>query len=292
MKLNKRILGYAKRSNLTIEQVNNLYEIEKDLASRLRNSTREERLNHKLYTSLYDELFNRVPYHPQLKKKSHTENTAIRVAGSIQLLDRFMNQDSTFLEIGCGDCAVSIEAAKRVKNVYALDVSNEITKDIIFPQNAEFILSDGVSIPVPNNSINIAYSNQLMEHLHPDDVIEQLHNIYNSLTPGGCYICSTPNRLIGPSDVSEGFDDVSMGFHLKEYSATELYDIFKQSGFSKIYLHQGFKQYINFNTPLTPITVFIFKIYENMLSILPFPLRSILTKIIFRGGGMTVIGIK
>jgi predicted SAM-dependent methyltransferase len=34
-------------------------------------------------------------------------------------------------------------------------------------------------------SVDLAYSNQLMEHLHPDDASEQLANVYRALKPGG-----------------------------------------------------------------------------------------------------------
>jgi SAM-dependent methyltransferase len=98
----------------------------------------------------------------------------------------------------------------------------------------------------------MTYSNQLMEHLHPEDAYEQLCNIYNVLTPGGMYLCVTPNRLFGPHDISKYFDDVATGFHLKEYTVTELEAIFKKAGFSKIRLLLGAKGlYILF--PTSPV---------------------------------------
>ena len=62
--------------------------------------------------------------------------------------------------------------------------------------NFELIISDGISIPVPAGSIDFAYSNQLMEHLHPDDAESQLENVFTALRPGGAYLCITPNRLL------------------------------------------------------------------------------------------------
>jgi SAM-dependent methyltransferase len=122
-------------------------------------------------------------------------------------------------------------------------VSHEITKDVELPANVELIISDGSSIPVPNNSIDLAYSDQLMEHLHPDDAIEQLQNIYRSLAPGGRYICITPNRLSGPHDVSRYFDDVATGFHLKEYTLSELSGIFRSVGFRRLQVLVGARQF-------------------------------------------------
>jgi len=160
------------------------------------------------------------------------------------------------------------------------------------PKNAELIISDGVNIPVPRESIDVAYSNQLMEHLHPDDAVEQLGNICEALALGGIYICGTPNRLVGPTDVSAGFDRVSTGFHLKEYLPTELSRIFSQAGFSRRYLLQGFKEYISWATPLVPATIFVFEYIEYFLEKIPFSVRSLAAKAVFRGGGMIIIGIK
>ena len=100
--------------------------------------------------------------------------------------------------------------------MYALDVSDEIATRITLPANCKLVLSDGLTVAVPEGSIDVAYSNQLMEHLHPDDAVEQLHNVYRALKPGGAYICITPNALWGPHDVSRRFDREPTGFHLKE----------------------------------------------------------------------------
>jgi len=62
----------------------------------------------------------------------------------------------------------------------------------MFPANFTLIISDGCSIPAQRNSVDVAYSNQLMEHLHPDDALEQVHNVLDVLKPGGVYICITP----------------------------------------------------------------------------------------------------
>jgi hypothetical protein len=51
----------------TAEQIREHYEIEKQLASRLRMAGKAERRT--LYAALYDELYRRVPHHPQLTKK-------------------------------------------------------------------------------------------------------------------------------------------------------------------------------------------------------------------------------
>jgi hypothetical protein len=53
--------------NRKIDRLRHHYEVERELAEKLRNSTREQRAG--LYKTLYDELFKMVPDHPRLKEK-------------------------------------------------------------------------------------------------------------------------------------------------------------------------------------------------------------------------------
>jgi len=211
------------------------YLIEKELAARLRDATKQER--QRLYTVVYDELFRRVPDHPQLTLKTDGQTRRRLVVERVRLLSRYLRSNSTYLEIGPGDCALAIAVAQRVRKVFAVDVSNEIAAGVALPKNVEFAISDGCSIPVPEGSIDVAYSDQLMEHLHPDDAREQLANIYRALARGGVYVCLTPNRLSGPHDVSRYFDEVATGFHLQAYTARELAAMFRAVGFRKLVAH-------------------------------------------------------
>lgn len=285
----KAAYEYARENKLTIEQIKGFYQLEKVLASKLRNSTKQERKN--LYTHLYDELFKKIPYHPLLTRKATPEENSLIVERSLLFLKNFLNPNSVYLEVGSGDCSLALEICKYVKKVYAVDVSNEITKGSNFPENFELIISDGTSIPVSENTVSTIYSNQLMEHLHPEDAIEQLQNIYKALKPGGVYICNTPNRLSGPHDVSQCFDEIATGFHLKEYLISEMYELFKEAGFSQISLYKIYKE-IYVKIPLSRFTVFFIKILENILIQLPYSLRRTLAKILIIFRGMTVVGTK
>ena len=216
----------------SFERVRDHYLIEKELAARLRAATREERRY--LYATVYDELFRRVPDHPQLVLKRKDQLRRREVLGRLKLLANYIRPDATLLEIGPGDCALAIEAARRVRKVYAVDVSREIGAGIQLLKNLDLAISDGCSIPVPGDSIDIAYSDQLMEHLHPDDAVEQLGNIYQALAPGGVYVCITPNRWSGPHDISRYFDEEASGFHLREYTVSELALILRSAGFRRL----------------------------------------------------------
>jgi SAM-dependent methyltransferase len=254
----------------TLAQLREHYEIEKELADRLRKSSRTERQS--LYSTVYDEMFRRVPLHPMLLRKQSPEMTQRTVNGQMSFIKPFLKKDCTFLEIGPGDCSLSFEIANIVRMVYAIDVSSEITRVERQPSNFSLKLTDGSSIPLPAKSVDVAYSNQLMEHLHPDDALEQLKDIYRVLNYHGVYICITPNRLSGPHDISAKFSQIAEGFHLKEYVTAELITLFKRVGFSnvKIYVVKG-GRYI-----CIPCVLVAF--YEGIFSWLPHTLRRSLSK--------------
>jgi len=245
----------------TIEQLRQHYAIEKELAARLRTAPFSERRN--LYSSLYDELFTRVPWHVQLRDKKQGRN----LDRQMKLLRPFLHPETVMLEIGAGDCALSFEASRQVKKVYALDVSDVISSQKQFPSNVELILSDGVSIPLPDNSVDLIYSNQLIEHLHPDDVQPQLAEIWRALKPGGITICITPNRISGPHDISRYFDEVACGFHLKEYTFSDLRGLFQKVGFRRLAAISKIPLF-----PILPIPLYI--LLEKTLSALPFSWRK------------------
>lgn len=216
-------------------QLREHYLIERELADRLRRAGAAERRS--LYPLVYDELYRRVPSHPMNRPNQH--GRARGVGQDLAFLRRFLRPGCVFMEIGAGDCALACRIAPGVGRVFAIDVSEEIMRAAKPPANVDLVLSDGTSIPVAEGSVDVAFSDQLMEHLHPDDAAEQLRNIHLALRPGGVYVCITPNRLYGPRDVSMYFDDVATGFHLLEYTARELDRLLRSAGFSRARFYAG-----------------------------------------------------
>ncbi len=135
-------------------------------------------------------------------------------------------------EIGPGRGRLAFALAPHAARVYGVDVSEIYLPSEGRPSNFEFRLSDGIHMPFPPNTLDVVISNQLMEHLHPDDAADQLREIQRVLKPGGAYVCVTPNPINGPHDLSAYFDDlvcpiknrnyVATGLHLKEYTSREL----------------------------------------------------------------------
>jgi SAM-dependent methyltransferase len=245
------------------QQVRAHYEVERLLADRLRHASKEAR--RALYPTVYDELLRSVPDHPLKQSQRAPEDVARDVKYYLDMLSPFIRAENAFLEIGAGDCALSLAVAGMVKRVYAVDVSAEISSHVVPPTNFELVISDGTSIPVPAGSIDLAFSNQLMEHLHPDDAPEQLQQIFKALAPGGRYLCATPNRLNGPHDISRSFDTTATCLHLREYTVRELVPIMKHAGFRTVQVYYPSQHLC---TPAGPVEAI-----EALLEALPVHMR-------------------
>jgi SAM-dependent methyltransferase len=272
----------------SLERLRAHWQIERELATRLRHSTREQRAT--LYGALYDELFRRVPDHPQLLRRAGTEERMAEISEAMGLVTRFIARGETFLEIGAGDCALSLAMASHAGKVYAIEVSEEIARTGDPPDNFELVLTDGRSIPVAPGTVDLAYSNQLLEHLHPDDAAEQVENVHRALRPGGRYLCLTPNRLVGPADISQFFeDDVASGFHLREYSQRELRDLFRAAGFAHVHTLWSLRGR-RVSVPIVLATC-----VETAFEHLPRPLRlrlkraRLIQKLLDPGGGVIAV---
>jgi SAM-dependent methyltransferase len=212
----------------TARQLREHYAIERRLADRLREASPAERSA--LYTQVYEELFRSIPHHPQLRRRASAERAA-RVDRELYFLAPLLHDELALLEIGAGDLALSERLAGLVGEVHAVDVASEIASGQPIAANLHIHLTDGRHLPLGDESVGLAYSNQLMEHLHPDDALEQLREIFRVIAPGGHYLCVTPNALTGPWDISRLFSSTPTGLHLREYSNRELVALFGDAGF-------------------------------------------------------------
>jgi SAM-dependent methyltransferase len=206
------------------------YDVERELADRLRRASKEER--RELYSVVYAERSARIPHHPLVQAAADPAARALAVAPQVRLCRRFVGREHSFLEVGAGDGAVALALAPFVKHSTAADVTTALAPSGPRPGNFEFVAFDGFELPLPAASVDFVYSNDVAEHLHPDDLPDHLHAVRRVLRPGGRYLCVTPNRLSGPHDVSRHFASTPEGFHLREYSLGELSQAFAAAGFA------------------------------------------------------------
>jgi len=253
----------------TPEQLREHYEIEKEAGDRLRRAGRDERAA--MYSQVYDELFRRVPKHPQLTEQNTAERER-KIQALLRLLRPHLTGETVFLEVGAGDCALPRVVAPLVRRAYGLEVSHELTGKLAKSDRFEVLISKNCDVPLPDNTVDLAFSYQVIEHLHPEDAVEQLKQIFRVLKPGGCYYCITPNRLYGPSDISRGFDREATGLHLKEYSNTDLLKLFRGVGFRETWIERRIRGH-HVAVPALPVSLM-----EGAFECLPWRLRTPLSR--------------
>jgi len=90
---------------------------------------------------------------------------------------------SVFLEIGAGDCTLARRAAGYVERAYAVDISEDVMGRLGGPPNLVRVVHDGMRIPLPEASIDVAFSRSL--------IISQLPGVCHALKDGGVYFTSS-----------------------------------------------------------------------------------------------------
>jgi SAM-dependent methyltransferase len=98
----------------------------------------------------------------------------------------------------------------------------------------EIVFGAADQFDFPDKSFDVVFSQQVLEHVHPDDVPRHFSEGFRVLRQGGMFAVETPNRRTGPQDVSRGFVPVAEGLHLKEWTVRELIGLFRRAGFTKL----------------------------------------------------------
>jgi SAM-dependent methyltransferase len=257
------------------EQLRRHYEVERELADRLRRSSRAERTQ--LFRTLYNELFTRVPDHPRLTRRDTPEESRRAVEARMKLLRGHLAGVKTFLEFAPGDCRLAFEVCRHVERVFAVDISDQAGGMKEIPPNFKLILYDGYQLDVPDSSVDLAFSYQFIEHLHPDDVEPHFQTIKRVLRPGGAYIFDTPHAFTGPHDISCFFSETPQGFHLKEWTYGEMTDLLRRAGFPSACAYRRGK--IRRGGAIN----FLNRAVESALAVLPYKLRKTLSRRLFVG---------
>jgi len=98
------------------------------------------------------------------------------------------------LDLGCGDGSLTIEVAKAVeaKEIYCIDIDARALS-VAGARGAKTFLLDlsKDKIPLPDNSVDLATSFEVIEHLiNPDNMLKE---VYRVLKFNGYLLISTPN---------------------------------------------------------------------------------------------------
>ena len=107
------------------------------------------------------------------------------------MLEARFTPRTVFMEIGSADQTLALRAASYVERVYSVDVSGQLAQSRRAPCNLRLVGCDGVRIPVPEATIDIAWSGDFIDRLQPDAAAEHLQSVHRSLARGGEYLFTT-----------------------------------------------------------------------------------------------------
>ncbi len=252
----------------TIEQLENHFKVESAIAACLKQADRNERA--RIYRTMYDELFAKVPDHPRLTRREDPKRTAAINLVKLRLLDRFLDDATVAVELGVGDCRFSFELCKHVGFVYGVDISDQSGAGNDVPENFKLVIYDGYNLPLEKNSVDVFFSDQLIEHLHPEDLALHFQMVREILKDGGIYVFRTPHRFTGPHDISMYFCDEPRGFHLKEWTYRELLPVLRELGY------RSWRSYRSVKGRPIRVPVWCFILIESALKLLPDSTRRLL----------------
>lgn len=195
----------------------------------------EERIG--LYQKMYDDAFGFLEAHFGLQ----TFGLGFDERMLAEHIEVFRGRE--VLDYGCGFGQSTAYLSPHARRVVGLDAS-EVCIDLARKTyghlaNIEFIAHQRAGLPFADESLDAAYSNDLFEHLHPEDGLRHLQEIRRILRKGGQYLLWTPPAEQGPSDGTKWFFPTGCGFkpicgHLKEYTPDELAAVVREAGFTRI----------------------------------------------------------
>lgn len=226
----KKNYNIPTNTNITEEMILKHLELEKSLTKELLKSIPENRLEvfERCYDTLYKELWWLNKFIDTDIKNQYKN-----------WIDIIGNPPKKIYEIGSGKAEMITYLARYGYKCKATEISIERGKKFSPDSpNLSWAISDGVNLEKYEalGSYDIVISDNVIEHLHPDDIYVHFKNVFSILSRGGRYIFVTPHRYRGPSDISRVFKyDFPIGMHLKEYTYQELRDLLKRSGFKDIY---------------------------------------------------------
>jgi len=259
--------GDTELANLSAAELREFYDTERELADRLRAAPSKD-ARRRLYAEVYRERSERLPSHPLVQQAADPGARAGAIRPQAKLLEPFLGPSTVFCEIGAGDGAVARSVATAVRRAIAFDVTDALALPDDPTAGFEFRVFDGFDLGLVDE-VDVAYSNDVAEHLHPEDMHDHALAVHRALVSGGVYVCVTPNRLSGPHDISGRFSDTPRGFHLREYTTTELAGALRAAGFR----HTRVTMTVGGRRLVPPVPSGILRPVESALERLPHPRR-------------------
>ncbi len=220
-------------AEITEEMILRHWKLEKRLTKELLGSNPKNRWEvfERCYSTLYSELW-------WLNKFIGAGNTIPPSQRYKNWIDLIGQPPKKIYEVGSGKGEMITYLANCGYKCRATEITRERGQKYAsdHPQ-LSWSISDGVHLErfEDPNSYDVVISDQVIEHLHPDDLYDHFKGVLSILSSRGKYIFVTPHKYVGPSDISRVFKrNKPMGMYLKEYTYQELKELLEQAGFKDI----------------------------------------------------------
>lgn len=82
--------------------------------------------------------------------------------------EKLINKNSLTLHIGCGIGRIEKHLCRKVNKCYGIDIAKSMIKKAkthVKAKNTEFILTDGKTLPFPDNYFDLIYSFLVFQHM-------------------------------------------------------------------------------------------------------------------------------
>lgn len=228
----KRKFHIAADYPLSEEMVRQHWDLERQLARELLESTRENRWD--VFERAYTALYKGCPWLNEAEEDATTRDDDLDFKHFMTLL----GGPQDVYEVGSGKARLLRYLAKHGYRCVATEVTRERGEHWIeSDSNITWRCCDGVNLAQfePRDRYDSVISTHVIEHFHPDDVPVHLENVHAILKPGGKYVLSMPHKFAGPMDLSEVFGlDEPICMHLREYTWGETADLLRRAGFDRL----------------------------------------------------------
>lgn len=216
---------------ITEEMVLRHWSLERELTRRLLASSSEERWE--VFESAYSKLYSELPWLNELVGAGPVETGPFEDWGHL-----IGDAPKDVYEVGSGKGQLIHWLAEQGHRCKGSEVTRERGERwAVEHPNLMWGVTDGINLDrfEEPGSFDVVMSDQVIEHLHPDDLVPHLEGARALLRAGGRYVFSTPHAHYGPMDVSRVFGrEKPEGMHLKEYLWSEIDLAARQAGFARV----------------------------------------------------------
>jgi 2-polyprenyl-3-methyl-5-hydroxy-6-metoxy-1,4-benzoquinol methylase len=217
------------------------YEVEKLYALQIRQTQKGSDERRQVFQRAYSDVIGNIieNYDPGGGETNYTD-TVVGIVKSL-LSTSTCKRTAKIFDLGCGSGHLLAALAKDGYDVYGIDVSEasiaQAKQDLKPFGKSEHVQHGDVLDYNAPTKFDIIVMDNVIEHLVPDETPDILAKCYEMLGQEGYLIVLTPHSFSGPHDISKyfvPFGSKAEGFHLKEFSFTDMDGSLKHAGFEEV----------------------------------------------------------